>query len=129
MAGDEGPETRFAWLGEDRVAYQVFGEGDVDLLVASAAGDTMDLRWYWPPYAEFLRWLGSYARVIMFDRRGMGASDRPSGDPLPGWELWADDARAVLDAVESERAVVYGLGDGGPIAMLLRRATRTEPAG
>jgi pimeloyl-ACP methyl ester carboxylesterase len=118
VVGDEGPETQFAWLGEDRIAYQVFGEGDIDLLFASTAGDAMDLRWYWPPYADFLRWLGTQARVIMFDRRGMGSSDSPSGEPLPSWEQWADDARAVLDAAGSERAVLCGLGDGGPIAVL-----------
>jgi pimeloyl-ACP methyl ester carboxylesterase len=118
VAGDEGPETQFAWSGEDRVAYQVFGEGDIDLLFASASGDAIDMRWYWPPYADFLRRLGTQARVIMFDRRGSGSSDRASGQPLSPWEQWADDARAVLDAVGSERAVLFGLSDGGPIAIL-----------
>jgi class 3 adenylate cyclase/pimeloyl-ACP methyl ester carboxylesterase len=115
---DEVAETQFAWSGEDRVAFQVFGEGDIDLLFTSASGDAMDLRWYWPPYLDFLRRLGTQARVIMFDRRGMGSSDRASGEPLPGWEQWADDARAVLDAVGSERAVLFGMADGGPIALL-----------
>jgi class 3 adenylate cyclase len=118
VAGDEGPETQFAWSGNDRVAYQVFGEGDIDLLFASASGDAIDMRWYWPPYADFLRRLGTQARVLMFDRRGSGSSDRASGEPLPPWEQWADDARAVLDAVGSERAVLFGLSDGGPIAIL-----------
>jgi class 3 adenylate cyclase len=77
----------------------------------------MDLRCYWPPYAEFLHRLGAQARVIMFDRRGMGSSERASAEPLPGWEQWADDARAVLDAAGSERAVLFGLSDGGPIAL------------
>jgi class 3 adenylate cyclase len=118
LGSDEGAETLFAWSGEDRVAYQVFGEGDIDVLYASTTGDPIDLRWDWPPYAAFLRWLGTQARVITFDRRGTGSSDRPSGERLPSWEQWADDARAVLDAVESERAVLYGLSDGGPIAIL-----------
>jgi pimeloyl-ACP methyl ester carboxylesterase len=118
VVGEGVPETQFAWSGEDRVAFQVFGEGDMDLLFTSASGDAMELRWYWPPYVEFLRRLGSQARVIMFDRRGMGSSDRASGEPLPGWEQWADDARAVLDAVGSERAVLFGMSDGGPIALL-----------
>ena len=60
--GDEGPETRFAWLGEDRIAYQVFGEGDIDLLYSASTGDAIDLRWTWPPYADFLRRLGTHAR-------------------------------------------------------------------
>jgi class 3 adenylate cyclase len=118
VVGDDGPETQFVWSGEDRVAFQVFGEGDIDLLFASASGDAMDMRWYWPPYADFLRRLGTQARVIMFDRRGSGSSDRASGEPLSPWEQWADDARAVLDAVGSERAVLVGLSDGGPIAIL-----------
>ena len=118
MAGDKDPETQFAWSGNDRVAYQVFGDGDIDLLFASASGDAMDMRWYWPPYVDFLRRLGTQARLIMFDRRGSGSSDRASGEPLSPWEQWADDARAVLDAVGSERAVLLGLSDGGPIAIL-----------
>ena len=118
VAGDEVPETRFASLGEDRIAYQVFGEGDIDLLYTSAAGDPIDLRWEWPAYASFLRRLGTQARVIMFDRRGSGSSDRASGQPLSSWEWWADDARAVLDAVGSERAVLFGAADGGPVAIL-----------
>jgi class 3 adenylate cyclase len=122
VVGDEVPETQFARLGEDRIAFQVFGDGDVDLLFTSASGDTVDLRWYWPPYADFLRRLGTRARVIMFDRRGMGASDHASGESLPGWEQWADEARAVLDAVDSERAVLFGMSDGGPIALLFAAA-------
>jgi class 3 adenylate cyclase len=118
MLGDEVPETRYAWAGEDRVAYQVFGAGDIDLLFTANSGDAMEMRWYWPPYAEFLRRLASSARVIMFDRRGMGSSDPASGASLPGWEQWADDARAVLDAVDSERAVLFGSSDGGPTMLL-----------
>ena len=90
---DEGPETRFAWVGEDRVAFQVFGDGEIDLLYVSASGDPVDLRWNWPPYADFLRRLDTCARVITFDPRGIGSSDRPSGERLPTWERWVDDAR------------------------------------
>jgi class 3 adenylate cyclase len=116
--GEEIPETRYATLGEDRIAYQAFGDGDVDLIFASAMGDCIDLRWYWPPYAHFLRQLGIGARVIMFDRLGSGASDGPSGDPLPNWERWADEARVVLDAVSSEQAVILGSIDAGSTAIL-----------
>jgi class 3 adenylate cyclase len=118
VAGNGVPQTQYAWSGHDRVAFQVFGGGDVDLLFAAASGDALDMRWYWPPYADFLRRLGEHVRVIMFDRRGSGASDRASGEPLPGWEQWTDDARAVLDAVGSERAVVLGIADGGAVAVL-----------
>ena len=116
--GEQVPETQYAAVGDDRIAYQVFGEGDMDLLWVPASADCIDLRWDWPPYERFLRWLGARARVISFDRRGTGASDRPSGDNLPLWERWADDARAVLDTVGSERAVICGVADSGAAAIL-----------
>jgi class 3 adenylate cyclase len=119
MAGwEEIPETQYATLGEELIAYQVFGEGEVDLLWVPATGDCIELRWDFAPYAEFLCWLGERARVISFDRRGTGASDTPSGEALPSWEQWADDARAVLDAAGSERAVICGGADSGPTAIL-----------
>jgi class 3 adenylate cyclase/pimeloyl-ACP methyl ester carboxylesterase len=90
----------------------------VDLLLVPASGDCIDLRWDWPDYADFLHWLGGMARVISFDRRGTGASDPPSDQTLPNWELWADDARVVLDAVGSDQPVICGNVDGGPAAIL-----------
>jgi class 3 adenylate cyclase len=116
--GEQVPETQYATLGEDRIAYQVFGEGEVDLLWVPPSGDCIDLRWEWPPDADLLFWLGTQARVISFDRRGAGASDPASGEALPRWEGWADDALAVLDAVGSERAVIIGAADSGPTAIL-----------
>ncbi len=90
---DRDSSTSYAVLGEDRIAYQVFGEGELDLIWFPGGGDcVVDLRWDWPPYAEFLDWLAARARVITFDRRGTGASDAPSGGELPPWEQWADDA-------------------------------------
>lgn len=112
------PDTRYATLGDDRIAYQAFGEGPLDLLWVPGTADCVDLRWDWPPYAQFLEWLGTMARVIAFDRRGTGASDPSSGDSLPAWEQWAEDARAVLDAVGSDRAVVCGNVDAGGAAIL-----------
>lgn len=114
----EIPETRYANLGDDRIAYQVFGDGPDDLLWVSASGDCIDIRWELPTYAEFLHWLGERARVISFDRRGTGASDPASSEALPSWEQWADDARVVLDAVGSETSVIYGSADAGPTAIL-----------
>jgi pimeloyl-ACP methyl ester carboxylesterase len=118
VAGDEVPETRFASFGEDRIAYQVLGDGPVDLVLCPSSGECIDLAWDWPPYAEFLRRLASVSRLIMFDRRGRGASDPVSGETLPSWELWAEEVRAVLDTVGSERAVVLGFADSGPTAIL-----------
>jgi pimeloyl-ACP methyl ester carboxylesterase len=106
-AGEQTPETKYARVGEDRIAYQVFGEGGIDLLYLPAMADCIDMRWQWPPYARFLHHLGGLSRVIMFDRRGQGASEVPSGDALPSWEQLADDVRAVLDAVASESAVIW----------------------
>ena len=111
-------------LGEDRIAYQVLEHGPVDLLYAPARGDSLDLRFDWAPLAEFLRRLSSFTRLIMFDRRGTGASDSLSYEGLSLWEHWADDARAVLDAAGSERAAVLGTGDAGPTAALF---AATEP--
>jgi pimeloyl-ACP methyl ester carboxylesterase len=74
----EVPRTQFARVGDDRVAYQVFGEGPPDLAYMAGTTDTIDLRWEWPPYAHFLRRLAAFSRVVMFDRRGQGASDSVS---------------------------------------------------
>ena len=118
VLGVEYPETRYAELGEDRIAYQVMGDGPIDLLYAPLTSDCIDLRWDWPPYAEFVTRLATFSRLIMFDRRGFGASDSVSGGATPTWEHWADDARVVLDAVGSERAAILGHSDAGPIAIL-----------
>src|SRR5262245_28126968 len=82
----EVPETRFARVGYDRVAYQVFGEGPSDLLYVEGTGDAIDLRWDWPPYAYFLRRLASFSRVVTFDARGQGGSDRVSRAGVSLWE-------------------------------------------
>jgi pimeloyl-ACP methyl ester carboxylesterase len=108
----------------DRVAYQVLGDGPLDLLYAPARGDSLDLRFDWPPLGDFLRRLASFSRLIMFDRGGTGASDSISYEGLSLWEQWADDVRAVLDAVGSERAAILGAGDVGPTAALF---AATEP--
>jgi len=120
----EVPETRFARVGEDRVAYQVFGEGPPDVVYMSGTSETIDLRWEWPPYAHFLRRLASFSRVVTFDQRGQGGSDRVSRAGVSVWEDWAEDARAVLDAVGSERAALFATIETTPIALLL---AATEP--
>lgn len=114
----EVPETCFARVGDDRIAYQVFGAGPVDLVYVVGTTATIDLLWDWPPCAHFLRRLGSFARVLMFDRRGAGASDRATRTGLTIWEHWADDIRAVLDTAGSERAAIFASSDSGPSAIL-----------
>jgi pimeloyl-ACP methyl ester carboxylesterase len=122
---DDQPETRYTTLGEDRIAYQVFGEGPPDVVYMSAMGEAIDARWEWPPYASFLRRLGSFSRLIMFDRRGMGASDPLAQEGLSTWEGWSDDVHTVLDEVGSERATILGTQETGPIAILFA-ATQPE---
>jgi pimeloyl-ACP methyl ester carboxylesterase len=119
------PETRFARLGEDRIAYQVVGQGPVDLVYVPGSGEVVDSVWEYPTSAAFVRRLASFSRLVMFDRRGAGASDAASTLGLTNWEMWADDAWAVLDAVGSSRAAILAQGDGGPIAVLFA-ATRQE---
>src|SRR5262245_64301778 len=98
VAGDEVPETEFARLGEDRIAYQVLGDGPVDLVFCPSSGECIDLAWDWPPYAESLRRLASVSRLVMSDRLGSGAAD-PARETLPSWELWAEEVRGVPDKV------------------------------
>jgi class 3 adenylate cyclase len=121
----EVPETRFAQVGDDRVAYQVFGEGPPDLVYMAGMSETVDTRWDWPPYAYFLRRLSSFSRVVMFDSRGQGASDPVSKEGVSVWEDWADDARAVLDAVGSERAALFSNMEATASAVLFA-ATQPE---
>jgi class 3 adenylate cyclase len=121
----EIPETRFAKLGNDRIAYQVVGEGPPDLLWLTGLGEPIDSRWDYPPCASFVRRLASFSRLIMLDRRGVGASDPVSSEALPRWEGWVDDAMAVLDAVGSGRAIILGGSQGGPAAIMFA-ATRPE---
>jgi len=125
----DAPATRFTKLGEDRIAYQVLGDSPLDLIYAGAGlANSVDVQWEWPPLASFLHRLASFSRLIMFDRRGVGASDPVSSDALPIMEEWADDARAVLDAVGSERAAIFGTADAGPSAILFAASQpeRTE---
>jgi class 3 adenylate cyclase len=120
------PEVRFTSLGEDRIAYQVLGEGPIDLLYLSSLSiECIDTRWEYPPYVSFLRRLASFTRLILFDPRGIGASDPLPLEAMPRWEGWADDARAVLDAVGAEQAAFLGSTDAGPIALLF---AATQPA-
>lgn len=116
------PETLFVAIGEDRIAYQVLGEGPVDLVVANGSVGHVDLKWEEPVFEDFHRKLASFTRLIMFDPRGCGASD-----PLPpndrfAWESWVEDLGAVMDAAGSERAALLGANDAGPAAMMFAAA-------
>jgi class 3 adenylate cyclase len=117
------PETRYARLGRDRIAYQVIGQGPPDLVLA--VGVTVDVAWEDPGVARFLRTLASFSRVILFDRRGSGASDPLPADPLPPWESYAEELDAVMDAVGSERAGFFADLQDGPTVLLF---AGTRPA-
>jgi class 3 adenylate cyclase len=110
------PQTRYARSGEVGIAYQVVGQGDMDLVVAFPFVSHLDLLWEGPAQASFVRRLGSFARVILFDRRGVGLSDPVQGAPT--LEERMDDVRAVMDAAGSERAAILGMSEGGSACML-----------
>lgn len=114
----ETPETRFAKLGEQRIAYQVFGEGPIDVLLVSGWFSNVDGIWEEPTSARFLQRLSAFSRVILFDRRGTGASDPLPGSTATNLQDWSDDVRVVLDATGSERAALLASVDGGRMAML-----------
>jgi class 3 adenylate cyclase len=111
------PETKYARLGGDRIAYQVFGEGPPDLVLTLGSFGHLDTAWEDPGSALFLRTLASFSRLIFFDRRGMGASDPLPPDPLPPWESYAEELAVILDEVGSERAAIMGAHDAGPTAL------------
>ena len=112
----ERPETRYARSGETHIAYQVFGEGDLDLVLVPGFTTHVELLWEHEPTARFLEGLASFARVINFDRRGSGLSD-PVAD-APTLEQRMDDVRAVMDAAGSERAALVGISEGVPMSIL-----------
>lgn len=114
------PETRYALSGDISIAYQVFGSGPVDLVIVPGFISHVDLQWHQLGYREWMERLASFARVIVFDKRGTGASDRDVGDST--LEERMDDVRAVLDAVGSQRAAVLGYSEGGALAILLAAA-------
>ena len=109
-------ETRFAKAGELSIAYQVLGEGDVDVILVPQWLSNIEQYWEHPSAAYFLRRLASFSRLIMFDKRGSGLSDTVPGTQT--LEERMDDVLAVMDAVGSERAVLFGPSEGGPMAAL-----------
>jgi len=114
----QGPTTQYARTEDgSQIAYQVIGDGDLDIVYLTGHLSHVDVRWEHPPSAHFLNGLASLGRLIIFDRRGLGASDRLPTDVVPTWEEWADDLRVVLDAVDSKTAVPVAVADGGSMAV------------
>jgi len=112
----ESSRTRYARNGDIHIAYQIFGDGEVDLVFVPGFISHIENSWDEPGFAEWLRKLGSFSRVIMFDKQGTGLSDR--GGELPGMDERMDDVRAVMDAEGIERAAIFGISEGGSLATL-----------
>jgi pimeloyl-ACP methyl ester carboxylesterase len=119
------PETRYTWLGQDRIAYQVLGQGPPDLVLTAGSFTHVDTMWENPAVALVYRRLASFARLIRFDRVGTGASDPAPLDYLPPWESYAEELAAVLDEIGSERAAIFVSVDAGSMAMYFA-ATKPE---
>jgi class 3 adenylate cyclase len=109
-------EVRYAKSGDLNIAYQVTGDGPIDLVLVSGFVSHLEMDWEEPRSAYFLERLSSFSRLIRFDKRGTGLSDRPGG--VPDLETRMDDMRAVMDAVGSESAATFGYSEGGPMAVL-----------
>jgi pimeloyl-ACP methyl ester carboxylesterase len=116
--GGVRPETRYARSDDLNIAYQVVGDGPFDLVLVSGFVSHLDMDWDDPRSAHFLTRLASFSRLIRFDKRGTGLSDRVPVSELPTLEERMDDVRAVLDAVGSERAALLGYSEGGPLCVL-----------
>jgi class 3 adenylate cyclase len=110
------PETRYAQSGEISIAYQVMGDGPVDIILVPGLFTHVEFLHELTGYTAFLRRLSSFARVVSFDKRGQGLSDRISG--APSLEQRMDDVRAIMDAIGSRRAVMFGFSEGCPMSAL-----------
>jgi pimeloyl-ACP methyl ester carboxylesterase/DNA-binding winged helix-turn-helix (wHTH) protein/class 3 adenylate cyclase len=115
---DRPPETMYARSGDVNIAYQVIGDAPIDLVFVMGWVSHLEYFWREPSFARFLLRLASFARLILFDKRGTGLSDRVPLNELPTLEQRMDDVRAVMDAVGSERAALCGVSEGGPMCSL-----------
>ena len=112
------PATRYAKSADVRIAYQIIGNGPIDLVFVPGFLSNLDVHWEDPGYSHLLKRLGAFARLIQFDKRGTGLSDRVDNRDLPSLETRMDDVRAVMDAAGSGRAVLLGASEGAPMAIL-----------
>jgi pimeloyl-ACP methyl ester carboxylesterase len=110
------PVTRYAKSGDVHIAYQVFGEGPLNVIFVAPSYSNVEHWWEEPDASRWLLRLASYARVVMFDKRGTGRSDRVPD--LPGLDQRMDDLRAVMKAADMEEAALFGMSEGGPMTTL-----------
>src|SRR4051794_10798006 len=120
-------ETRYANSGGVSIAYQVHGNGPLDLALVPGFVSHVELLWEEPTVARFLRRLTSFARLLVFDKRGQGLSDRP-GRP-PTLEESMDDLRAAIEAAGFERPALFGVSEGGPMSALYAATYPDQVAG
>ncbi|HJP65339.1 MAG TPA: adenylate/guanylate cyclase domain-containing protein [Actinomycetota bacterium] len=112
------PPTKYAKSGDVHIAYQVIGDGPIDLVWVPGWFSNVETNWDFPQVAYFFDRLASFSRLILFDKRGTGLSDPVTVATPPTIEERMDDVRAVMDAVGSERAALLGLSEGGPMSMV-----------
>lgn len=110
------PKTQYTKSGDVHIAYQVTGAGPLDLVFVPGFVSHLEYQWEYPESARFFERLASFSRLIRFDKRGTGLSDRVGG--IPSLEQRMDDVRAVMDAVGSDRAALFGISEGGPMSLL-----------
>jgi class 3 adenylate cyclase len=115
---DIPPKTQYVRSGDVHIAYQVVGEGSRDIVYVPGWLSHVELAWELPQLARGFQRLASFSRLILFDKRGTGMSDHVPNDHLPGLEQRMDDVRAVMDAVGSERAAIFGASEGGNMSIL-----------
>ena len=113
------PDVRYAHNGAVAIAYQVFGEGPINLVCVPGFMSNLHWNWELPEFKRMLTRLGSFARVAILDRRGIGLSDRLSPEDLPSLEVVMDDILTVMDDADIERAAVFGWQSGATLAALL----------
>jgi class 3 adenylate cyclase len=111
-------DVQFAWADDVAIAYQLVGDGAIDLVYMPPSFSNLDVHWEYPPHARYLERLASFSRLIIVDRRGWGVSDRVTPGSFPPLEVAADDLNAVLDAVGSPRAAVFAGAEAGWIASI-----------
>ena len=116
MSALDLPETHYARSGEMNIAYQVMGDGPIDLIFVPGMVTHVEFLHEIPGYTNFLRRLAAFARVVTFDKSGQGLSDRYLG--MPSFEQRVDDVRAIMEAIKSTRAVLLGCSEGAPISMV-----------
>jgi class 3 adenylate cyclase len=123
------PETRYARNGDSHIAYQVTGDGPVDVVLVSRWISHVEAGWDHPLFARWRRRLASFSRCMNFDKRGVGLSDPVPMAALPVLEEWIDDIRVVMDAVDSEQAVLVTFFDSGPMAVMFAAAHPEQTRG